>query len=145
MPEEGFEIEIDMSDIENWSEEMRKKGDEGVSKVAQKAYRETIKEMPKDTHNLANMTGLQKIEDMEYGIGSNVFYRWYVHDGTGIYGERGVPITPVYAQFLKFEYDGRLIITRSVKGQEPNPFYERAVETTEKSIDSIMNDVLGDL
>jgi hypothetical protein len=61
-------------------------------------------------------------------VGTNVEYARFVHEGTGIYGPHGAPITP-HGTFLVFKSksSGRLVFTKSVKGQRPNPFLKDAL------------------
>ena len=61
-------------------------------------------------------------------VGFNLFYGLYVHDGTGIYGPKGTPITPRSAKFLRWKSkSGKWMYARSVKGMRPNPFLADAV------------------
>lgn len=65
-------------------------------------------------------------------IGSPLDYARYIHEGTGIYGPKGQPITPVTRQVLKFQVkgstgkrrgkDAQWVFAKSVKGIRPNPF-----------------------
>lgn len=57
-------------------------------------------------------------------IGTNVKYAVFVHDGTGIYGPRGMRIKPKTKRYLKFIPKGgnRFVYAKSVKGMRPNPF-----------------------
>jgi hypothetical protein len=55
-------------------------------------------------------------------VGTNVKYARWVHDGTGIYGPRGMMIRPVRAKFLRFKAGGRVIYRRQVKGMKPNRY-----------------------
>jgi hypothetical protein len=62
-------------------------------------------------------------------VGFNVFYGIYVHDGTGIYGPKGVPIRPKTAKFLRWKTKkGTVVYALSVKGMQPNPFLKDAVK-----------------
>lgn len=62
-------------------------------------------------------------------IGFNVFYGLYVHDGTGVYGPKGVPITPKSAKFLRWKSKkGKWMFARQVLGMRPNPFLKDAVD-----------------
>lgn len=61
-------------------------------------------------------------------------YAKWVHDGTGIYGPRGVPITPRKAPFLVFNVDGKWFKKKSVLGQEPQPYLKEAVEQAQTTI-----------
>ena len=62
-------------------------------------------------------------------IGTNVKYALYVHEGTGIYGPKGIPIRPRRAKFLRFRPGrrGRWVYARQVKGMRPNPFLVNAL------------------
>ena len=50
----------------------------------------------------------------------------YHEEGTGIYGPKGKPITPVNAKVLHFKIDGQSIFTKSVKGIPKNPVLKNA-------------------
>lgn len=61
-------------------------------------------------------------------VGTNLFYAIYVHDGTGIYGPKGVPIRPKTAKILAWRSrTGKKIFAHQVKGMKPNPFLRDAV------------------
>lgn len=62
-------------------------------------------------------------------VGSGVKYALYVHEGTGIYGPRGVPITPKTKKFLRFKPKGlrTYVYARSVKGMRGNPYLRDAL------------------
>lgn len=45
----------------------------------------------------------------------------YHETGTGIYGPKKRPITPVNSKVLRFKVNGKEIFARSVKGIEKNP------------------------
>lgn len=64
-------------------------------------------------------------------VGTNVYYARWVHDGTGIYGPRGMPIRPRTAPFLVFRWkkmNNKLMVVKSVKGMKPNPFLKDALK-----------------
>lgn len=62
-------------------------------------------------------------------IGTPVNYARWVHDGTGIYGPRGLPITPKTAKMLVWQAKkgGKLMFAKTVKGMRPNPFLRDAL------------------
>lgn len=61
-------------------------------------------------------------------VGSNLSYAADVHNGTGIYGPRGVPIRPVRGKYLAFTgRRGRKVVVRSVKGQRGQRYLKRAL------------------
>ena len=63
-------------------------------------------------------------------VGTNVRYSGWVHDGTGIYGPRHKPITPVTKKALKFRGRSGVVIVRSVKGMKPNHFLVDALSAS---------------
>lgn len=64
-------------------------------------------------------------------VGSLVDYARYHHDGTGIYGPTGRPITPRNGKFLVFPgKGGGTVFARQVRGSPPNPFLVSALEET---------------
>lgn len=62
-------------------------------------------------------------------VGTAVGYAIFVHNGTGIYGPRRTPITPVTSEFLRFRPKGSpvFLYRRSVKGMRGNPFLKDAL------------------
>lgn len=62
-------------------------------------------------------------------VGTNVFYAIYVHEGTGIYGPKGVPIRPQRAKMLSWKTKGgKRVYARQVKGMRPNRFLADAMD-----------------
>lgn len=62
-----------------------------------------------------------------FKVSSDLPYARYVHDGTGIYGPRGLPIKPTHARALHWRGPGgESIFARQVKGMKPNPFLRDA-------------------
>lgn len=57
-------------------------------------------------------------------------YMAFQNTGTGIYGPRGVPITPQNGTFLVFPalIGGGMVFARQVRGTEPTHFWERAID-----------------
>ena len=65
-------------------------------------------------------------------VGTNVEYALWVHEGTGIYGKRGRPITPVRAKALRFTpRGGPTLFRRSVAGQRGVPFLTDALDAAQ--------------
>lgn|SRR5512144_2501453 len=62
-------------------------------------------------------------------IGTNVKHAVWVHQGTGIYGPRGVPIRPKTAKVLVFKPKGstKNLYVKSVKGMKGRPFLRDAL------------------
>lgn len=57
-------------------------------------------------------------------------YARYQEEGTGIYGPDGVPITPVRARALRFDWPaaGGIVFAAWVSGSEPTHFWQRTIE-----------------
>lgn len=53
-------------------------------------------------------------------------YGNFVHDGTGIYGKNKTPIVPVTANYMTFKIGGTQYFRKSVKGQKPNRYFNKA-------------------
>lgn len=61
-------------------------------------------------------------------VGTNVIYAIFVHDGTGVWGPTGTPITPKQAKMLSWKAkSGKRVYARQVQGMRPNPFLKDAV------------------
>ena len=75
----------------------------------------------------------QSGSDFSIGVESTAPHTIFVIEGTGIYGPGGGRIYPRSAQALRFEWHGGIVFYRSVAGQKPNPFMDRAVARIEGS------------
>lgn len=67
-------------------------------------------------------------------------YAWYVHQGTGIYGEHQSVIRPTTKKALYWK--GALHPVRSVKGQKANPFVARTFEKVKDPVKQIFQNAL---
>lgn len=104
---------------------------------------------PRDTGALAGSITMEVVSGPEgpvVRVGSNLPYARFVHDGTGIYGPRGVPIRPVRARMLAWpvvnnryrqtggsrRYKGgrtqRYAFAKQVRGVPPRPFLRDALK-----------------
>lgn len=99
-----------------------------VELMATEVWGNIGREAPRDEGLLAASFRLRRIQLLEWGIGTQLQYASFVHDGTGIYGPAGQRITPRSASVLAFEWMGELWFRRSVAGQKPNPFADRAID-----------------
>lgn len=64
-------------------------------------------------------------------IGSDLYYAWWVHRGTGIYGPHRTPIVPVRAKYLRFRWRKRgnvLVYARSVRGMRGVPYLTESLD-----------------
>lgn len=61
-------------------------------------------------------------------VGFTLFYGIFVHDGTGVYGPKGVLIRPVVKRVLSWKTKtGKRVFALEVKGMRPNPFLKDAL------------------
>jgi len=93
-----------------------------VERMAQRVVR-------KDTGTLAASIHTERMIPVGVKVGTNLRYARYVHYGTGIYGPYHRPITSKRGKYLVFwskKYN-RIIYTKKVRGQTPNPFLQRAL------------------
>lgn len=67
-------------------------------------------------------------ETAEARVGSNLDYALGVETGTGIYGPKGRPITPVRAKALRFpKKGGGIVFAASVRGRPGTPYLKPAL------------------
>jgi len=99
-------------------------------------------EPPIDHGRLRGSWQLEKLSNYWYRLVSGAEYAEYVAFGTGIYGPRGVKITPTTKRALSFMWKGMRITVKSVKGQKPNPFHKRALKRGENRIDEFIRTAL---
>lgn len=57
-------------------------------------------------------------------------YPYFVHEGTGIYGAYGTPITVPAPGFMQIDFPDGRVRTRQIEGQPAQPYVERAFEDT---------------
>jgi len=99
-------------------------------------------EPPSDHGHLRGRWQLEKQSDFWYKLVSGVEYGPWVAFGTGIYGPIGRKITPTTKKALSFMWKGMRITVKSVKGQKPNPFHERALKRGENRVDEFIRTAL---
>lgn len=116
---------------------------------------------PVDEGRLAGSFEIEPVDELSWRIFTSVHYALYVHEGTGVYGPTGQPITPVTAKALKFFWKktGRTMIFKGdlppgqrgrfadwaeeqgmtpvfawVRGMKGRPYATDAIKTTETVI-----------
>lgn len=103
----------------------------GILKLGKKVERKAKRLVPVDHGILRNSISTELIirRGPVARIGSKVKYALYVHEGTGIHGPRGVPITPKHGKVLVFtaRKTGKLVFARSVKGMKGTPYLRNAL------------------
>ncbi|KKM20860.1 hypothetical protein LCGC14_1641190 [marine sediment metagenome] len=102
--------------------------DKAVELVATEVWGNMAREAPTDEGRLAGSWQLTRKGPRTWSVATRVLYASFVNDGTGIYGSAGRRITPQRAAVLVFEWMGQTWFRRSVKGQQANPYADRAVD-----------------
>jgi len=150
----NFEIKINQKGVKKAPERFKKHCFFGLSKIMELSEQEAKKFAPIRSGRLGGSSGgrggiTNRVEikgDNIIGIlnaialsedGKN--YAKFVHDGTGIYGPRKKPIFPVRAKVLSFRINGKKIFAKSVKGQKPNPFLKKGIDSAAKYAQNIFN------
>jgi hypothetical protein len=72
-------------------------------------------------------------------------YPLWVHEGTGLYGRLHRLIRPRRAKAMVFVGRTGLVITKSVRGQKPQPYMTEAYADARAYIDAHLDDMLGRL
>lgn len=103
----------------------------GILKLGKKVERKAKRLVPVDHGVLRNSINTELIirRGPVARIGTKVKYALYVHEGTGIYGPKGFPITPKHSKVLVFtsRKTGKLVWARSVKGMKGTPYLRDAL------------------
>lgn len=103
----------------------------GILKLGKKVERKAKRLVPVDHGILRNSITTELVirKGPVARIGTNVKYALYVHEGTGIYGPNGVPITPKHGKVLVFtsRKTNKLVFARSVKGMKGTPYLRNAL------------------
>jgi len=140
-----YEMEFNEEDIRHFTELVKEVYTRAVAYVAQDVWGNIKREAPVNEGRLAGSFDLEKLDDYAWRIYTNVHYALFVHEGTGIYGPVGQRIVPVSASVLVFEWMGRTWFLKSVAGQEPNPYADRAMDTSAARIDEFVNTAISEL
>lgn len=141
----GYRITInDREAIEALSTQMAMASDKALGYIAQDVWGGIKKEAPKDHGRMAGSFTLERESSYRHKIRAGVEYALFVHEGTGIYGPNRSPILPKNASRLVFSWKGQMWHLRSVKGQEANPFADRAMTATEARVPEFISRALAE-
>lgn len=128
-------------------------------------------EAPKDSHRLVDairedniqFTTAQGFIEASFGVGrvsratrdergrftgstgGALRYPLWVHEGTGLYGHFHRAITPKRAKAMRFVGRTGIVVTKSVRGQRPQPFMRQGYEAARAYIDSHLDDLVNNL
>ena len=102
------------------------------------------REAPVGSGALRRSIGL-KYSPIAVTIFPNKKYAIYIHEGTGIYGKYQRPIFPKRAKALRWKDKGQVRFAKSIKGQKPNPFVDRAAKKSVRKVNNIFNETLNNI
>ena len=102
--------------------------DKAIELAATEVWGNMAREAPTDEGRLAGSWQLTRKGPRTWSVATRVLYASFVNDGTGIYGTVGRRVTPKRAAVLVFQWMGQTWFRRSVKGQQANPYADRAVD-----------------
>lgn len=127
----GAEIHVNDAAIQKMLRSPKGQVARGILKIGKKVERKAKRLTPVDHGVLRNSITTELVirRGPVARIGTNVKYALAVHNGTGVYGPKGVPITPKHGKVLVFtsRKTGQLVFTRSVKGMKGTPYLRNAL------------------
>jgi hypothetical protein len=132
-----FKITVVNDDLPETVRKSPKAIEVAIEEVAWEMRRNIRGTSPQKTGTLKGSWSKKKIGDLKYNIFTTVKYARWVNDGTGIYGS-GKPITPKRAKFLRFEWHGRIVFARSVRGQKGQHYVPEAIRRTEARTETVV-------
>jgi len=138
-------LNVDISELEGLPLETELIMSKALNYLTQALLGEVVKEAPVDNSDLVQSFDMGQKSRLAYYVGSNIFYRWWVHEGTGIYGPQETEIVPTEKEAMKFMYNGQYLVRKSVEGQEPDPYYDRAIENVEDDVQMFIEKAIDDL
>lgn len=77
-------------------------------------------------------------------ISNNTEYAVFVNSGTGIYGSKGAPITPVNGNYLVFtpKGSGETVFATMVKGIQPHNIIDKSSKTIKNNINNYIKEAI---
>lgn len=76
-----------------------------------------------------NVRLVPRLTGIAVEVGTDLTYARYQHDGTGVYGPRHSPIRAQRGKVMVFDYHGRTVYAKEVRGTPPTKFLERALRS----------------
>ncbi len=141
----SFEIEFDDEQIRQLAELTQRIVRRAQELTATDVWGNIGREAPTDHGKLAGEWSVEPLGATDWRIYTNTEYAKWVHDGTGIHGPTGQRIVPRNAPFLVFEWQGRTWRLRSVAGQKPNPYADRAITQTETRTQEFIDRAMAEM
>lgn len=125
------EIRVNEAAIQKMLKNPKGQVAKGILKIGKRVERKAKRLTPVDHGVLRNSISTELIirRGPVARIGTKVKYALYVHEGTGVYGPRGVPITPKKGKVLVFtsRKTKQLVFAKSVKGMKGTPYLRNAL------------------
>lgn len=106
---------------------------------------ESIKETPIDKGILRAWYRIRRSWDFFGQLVNTKKYWVYVHEWTWIYWPERRKIRPKNSKMLAFKSSWKWIFAKETRWIKPNPFFERAVNKSEKKIEMIFNSEIDKL
>lgn len=128
----AISIEVETGPLSDLTEQGRRAISRAIELLALDVWGNIAREAPRDHGKLAGSFKVRKEGEMSYTVFTPTEYASFVHEGTGIYGPAGRRITPKRASVLVFDWMGDTWFRKSVAGQRPNPFADRAIAKSER-------------
>ena len=133
-----YEVEFNDEDIRRFAELATQVFSRATELLAQEVWGNIMRESPTDHGRLAGSFAIEQINDYDWRIYTNVEYALWVDEGTGIHGPTGQRIVPVQANVLVFDWLGKTWFLRSVEGQKPNPYADRAIDQADSRVEEFV-------
>jgi hypothetical protein len=141
----AFEVIWDVDGLQNFINLGKSTIEKAFEYIAKELWANIRKTPPTPTDEgvLAGSWGLEKLvqmDELQWRIFSNIHHAFWVHAGTGIYGRYGSPIVPTKSKALAFFWkkQGVDVVVRSVAGQQPTEYADRAIEMTEGRVEEFI-------
>ena len=131
-----FKTQIDKSNLNLSTEDTNKTIQKSLGYASSELKNTLMYNTPVDSGAAKGMWSINKSDRKHEIINSSYYLKW-VNDGTGIYGKFKRPITPRRANVLVFNWKGKTWFLKSVKGQKPQKFVERSLDSTKDLLSSL--------
>ncbi|KKN20730.1 hypothetical protein LCGC14_0932500 [marine sediment metagenome] len=126
----NFEVVVE-GDALDFSPVANRAIDKAFELMATEVWGNIAREAPTDEGRLGGSFELVREGSRQWRVFTNALYATFVHDGTGIHGPVGRRIVPKRASVLVYRWMGKTWFSKSVAGQKPNPFADRAIAQAE--------------
>lgn len=133
----SFTIDLKLNELSNIPKQTKQFQRRVIVLSKNELIRNLKIETPVDKGRARGSWFMNKYSDDEISVKSSVAYMKFLNDGTGIYGPKGRKIRPTGKKVLVFEYNGKTVYAKSVKGMKPLKIVEKSIKTTKTKIPGI--------